>query len=65
LRVTTIEATIADLTSQLDDTTLYDSPAGVQKATMLGRKLDEEREALDDAMHDWSVAEEAVLRLKS
>lgn len=65
LRVTTIEATIADLTAQLDDTTLYETPAGVQKATVLGRKLDAEREALDEAMHDWGVAEERLQALKA
>ncbi|MCA0375884.1 MAG: ATP-binding cassette domain-containing protein [Gemmatimonadetes bacterium] len=64
LRVATLEDAIAALTAQLDDTTLYDTPAGVQKATQLGRQLDDEREALDEAMHAWSVAEELLQELK-
>ena len=64
LRVATIESAIADLTAQLDDTSLYDSPGGVQKATMLGKRLDEERESLEDAMHDWGVADEQLTQLK-
>jgi ATP-binding cassette subfamily F protein 3 len=64
LRVTTLEASVADLTAQLDDPSIYDTPAGVQKATQLGKQLDEERELLEDAMHDWSVAEEALQALK-
>jgi ATP-binding cassette, subfamily F, member 3 len=64
LRVATLEATIADLTEQLDDATLYDSPAGIKKAATLGKQLDEERELLEDAMHEWSTAEEYVSLLK-
>jgi ATP-binding cassette subfamily F protein 3 len=58
LRVNTIEATIADLTRMLEDTTLYDTPGGVAKAQKLGQQLDEAREQLDDAMHEWGVAAE-------
>jgi ATP-binding cassette subfamily F protein 3 len=64
LRVATIESEIADLNAQLEDTSLYDSPGGVQKAALLGKRLDEEREALEDAMHDWSIADEKLQRLK-
>ncbi len=64
LRVATVESTIADLTEQLDTPSLYDTPAGVKKASALGRQLDEEREQLEDAMHEWSAAEEYVSLLK-
>jgi ATP-binding cassette, subfamily F, member 3 len=64
LRVATIESEIADLNAQLEDTSLYDTPGGVQKASMLGKRLDEEREALEDAMHDWGVADEKLQQLK-
>lgn len=64
LRVSTLEASVAALMEQLDNPSIYDTPAGVQKAAQLGKQLDEERELLDDAMHDWSVAEEALQSLK-
>jgi ATP-binding cassette subfamily F protein 3 len=64
LRVATLETSVAELTAKLEDPALYDTPAGVQKATQWGKQLDEERDALDDAMHAWSVAEEALAALK-
>ena len=60
LRVATLEQTIDQLTQQLDDPALYDTPAGVQKATQLGKQLDDDRDALDAAMHEWAVAGERV-----
>lgn len=65
LRVATLEKTIASLESQLDDASLYDTPAGVQKAVQLGKQLDEAREAMEDAMHEWSTADEYVGLLKA
>ncbi|MBY0490239.1 MAG: ATP-binding cassette domain-containing protein [Gemmatimonadaceae bacterium] len=64
LRVSTLETSIAELTAKLEDPTLYDTPAGIQKATQWGKQLDDEREALDEAMHAWSVAEETLAALK-
>ncbi len=64
LRVSTLETSIAELTAKLEDPSLYDTPAGIQKATQWGKQLDDEREALDEAMHAWSVAEEALAALK-
>ncbi|GAB1343205.1 ABC-F family ATP-binding cassette domain-containing protein [Gemmatimonas sp.] len=64
LRVSTLESKIADLTEQLDDASLYDNPTGVKKAAALGKALDEARDALDDAMHDWGTAEEYVELLR-
>jgi hypothetical protein len=58
LRVNTLEAKVADLTRILEDTTLYDTPDGVSKAQKMGQQLDEAREQLDDAMHEWGVAAE-------
>ncbi len=63
LRVNTLEGTIADLTRILEDTTLYDTPDGVAKAQKLGLQLDEAREQLDDAMHEWGVAAEHLQSL--
>lgn len=65
LRVATLEKTIASLESQLDDASLYDTPAGVQKAVQLGKQLDEAREAMEDAMHEWSTVDEYVGLLKA
>jgi ATP-binding cassette subfamily F protein 3 len=58
LRVNTLEAKIAELTGILEDATLYDTPDGVAKAQRLGRELDEARDRLDEAMHEWGVAAE-------
>lgn len=60
LRVATLEAKIADLTEQLDDTSLYDNAAGVKKAAAMGKALDEARDQLDEAMHEWETADEYV-----
>lgn len=60
LLVSVLEGKIDDLTAQLDDATLYDTPAGVQKAAQLGKALDETRESLEQAMHDWGQAAERV-----
>ncbi|HEY0931133.1 MAG TPA: ATP-binding cassette domain-containing protein [Gemmatimonas sp.] len=60
LLVSVLEGKIEDLSAQLDNSTLYDTPAGVQKAAQLGKELDEARESLEQAMHDWGVAAERV-----
>jgi len=64
LRVSMLEAKIAGITEDLDDATLYDSPAGVQKAAALGKALDDTRDLLDDAVQDWTAAAERVQQLK-
>ncbi|MFN7455835.1 MAG: hypothetical protein ACK5U0_00450, partial [Gemmatimonas sp.] len=64
LRVSVLEGKIAELTAQLDDASLYDTPAGVKKAAAMGKSLDEARDALEDAMHDWGTAEEYVAMLR-
>jgi ATP-binding cassette, subfamily F, member 3 len=64
MRVSILEAKVADLTEQLDDATLYDTPAGVKKAAVMGKALDEARDSLEDAMHEWATAEEYVTLLK-
>ena len=65
LRVSMLEAKIAGITDELDDATLYDTPAGVQKAAVLGKALDDTRDGLDDAVHDWTSAAERVQQLKA
>ncbi len=60
LRVATLESKIADLTEQLDDASLYDNAAGVKKAAAMGKALDEARDQLDEAMHEWETADEYV-----
>jgi ATP-binding cassette subfamily F protein 3 len=65
LRVSLLEAKIAGVTDALDDATLYDTPAGVQKAAALGKALDDTRDLLDDAVHEWTAAAERVQQLKS
>jgi ATP-binding cassette subfamily F protein 3 len=60
LRVSVLEGRIAELTRTLEDTTLYDTPAGTQRAQALGRELDDAKDALDGAVHDWSAAAERV-----
>ncbi len=64
LRVSMLEAKIAGITDELDDATLYDTPAGVQKAATLGKALDDARDDLDDAVHDWTASAERVQQLK-
>ena len=58
LRVNTIEARIAELTSILEDATLYVTPEGVARGQQLGKELDAARDRLDEAMHEWGVAAE-------
>ncbi|MEO7995832.1 MAG: ABC-F family ATP-binding cassette domain-containing protein, partial [Gemmatimonadaceae bacterium] len=65
LRVSTLEGRIAELTTALEDLTLYDTAAGTRKAQELGRSLDEHRDLLDEAMHDWNAAAEQVQQLGS
>lgn len=65
LRVATLEGRLAELTTALEDLTLYDTPAGMKKAQELGKSLDEHRDLLDEAMHDWNAAAEQVQQLGS
>jgi ATP-binding cassette subfamily F protein 3 len=58
LRVSSLESRVQQLERALEDTTLYDSTQGIDKAQRLGRELDEARENLEEAMHDWSAAAE-------
>ncbi len=58
LRVNTLEAQIAELTRLLEDATLYETSSGVARAQALGKQLDESRDRLDEAMHEWGVAAE-------
>ena len=64
LRVSTLEERVAALTSKLDDPTLYDTPAGVGRAATLGKELDEAREALDEAVLEWSTAADEMQALQ-
>lgn len=58
LRVSSLETRVHALELELEDTSLYDSPQGIEKAQRLGRELDEARDSLEEAMHDWSAAAE-------
>ena len=58
LRVSSLESRVQVIERELEDTTLYDSTSGIEKAQRLGRELDEARESLEEAMHDWSAAAE-------
>ena len=58
LRVNTLEARIAELSGILEDTTLYDTADGVARAQQMGKQLDEARDRLDEAMHEWGQAAE-------
>ena len=60
LRVATLEGRLAEITTALEDLTLYDTPAGTKRAQALGRELDEHRDLLDGAMYDWNQAAERV-----
>ena len=64
-RVQLLEAEVAALTARLDDGALYDTPAGVEKATRWGRELDQAREGLEEAMAHWADASETVERLEA
>ena len=63
LRVNTLEERIGEINTTLEDLTLYDTPAGTRRAQELGRQLDEHRDLLDEAMHDWNQAAERVSEL--
>ncbi|MEO7521033.1 MAG: ATP-binding cassette domain-containing protein, partial [Gemmatimonas sp.] len=63
MRVSLLESRIAELTTTLEDTTLYDTPAGVQRAQEAGKALDDARDSLDGAVHDWSAAAEHMQSL--
>ncbi|MEQ1692504.1 MAG: ATP-binding cassette domain-containing protein, partial [Gemmatimonas sp.] len=58
LRVNTLEAKVGELSGILEDTTLYETPEGVQRAQLVGKQLDEARDRLDEAMHEWGQAAE-------
>ena len=58
LRVSSLESRVQVIERELEDTALYDSTSGIDKAQRLGRELDEARESLEEAMHDWSAAAE-------
>jgi ATP-binding cassette subfamily F protein 3 len=64
-RVQLLEAEVAALTARLDDGALYDTPAGVEKATRWGRELDQAREGLEEAMAHWADASETVEQLEA
>jgi ATP-binding cassette subfamily F protein 3 len=64
-RVALIEERIAKLTTMLEDMTLYDTPAGVQKAQETGKALDDAKDALDGAVFEWSSAAEHLQSLQS
>jgi ATP-binding cassette subfamily F protein 3 len=63
LRIATLEDRITELSTALEDLTLYDTPAGTRRAQDLGKSLDEHRDLLDEAMHDWNAAAEQVQAL--
>jgi ATP-binding cassette subfamily F protein 3 len=58
LRVASLESRVHQLERTLEDTTLYDSTQGIEKAQRLGKELDEARDSLEEAMHEWSAAAE-------
>lgn len=59
-RVSSLEATVAALEHALDDTSLYDTPAGIEKAQRLGRELDDARNTLEEAIGGWGLAVEQL-----
>ena len=65
LRVNTIEARIAELTSILEDVSLYDTPEGVARGQQLGKELDAARDRLDEAIHEWGVAAETKQQISA
>ena len=60
MRVSLLETRIAEISRALEDTTLYDTAAGVQRAQKLGADLDEACEQLDGAVYEWSSAAEKM-----
>lgn len=59
-RVGLLEQRVAELTAILDDPVLYETPAGIQRASKLGQELDDARDQLEAALHEWTVAAERV-----
>ncbi len=60
LRVSLIETRVTDIEHTLDDTSLYDTQQGIDKAQQLGKELDELRDQLEEAVHEWSAAADRV-----
>jgi ATP-binding cassette, subfamily F, member 3 len=55
-RVTSCEARVAALRAQLEDPTLYSTPAGSTQAHKLGIDLEAARKELDRALQQWEAA---------
>ncbi|HEY3013199.1 MAG TPA: ABC-F family ATP-binding cassette domain-containing protein [Gemmatimonadales bacterium] len=62
-RVSACEARVAAIRNQLEDPTLYATPAGSLKAHALGGELEEARGELEQALDEWERATEALKEL--
>jgi len=54
-RVETLEGEIATLTRELEDPALYTTPDGMAKSAELGKRLEQRKRALDQALEAWSA----------
>jgi ATP-binding cassette subfamily F protein 3 len=59
-RVARAEARVAELTTAMEDPALYTQPDGVARAAELGRQREAARATLDEALAEWTRAEERV-----
>ena len=58
--ILTLEATIGDLTKELEDPELYTRPSGVDRARYLGGELERRKKELERALEDWGSASDAL-----
>ena len=59
-RAHALEETVARLTAVLNDTALYNTPDGIEKARTVQSELQAAREDLDAALEAWAAADERI-----
>jgi ATP-binding cassette subfamily F protein 3 len=62
-RIAGYEARITELTTTLEDPTLYTTPNGVETSVKLGAELERVKTQLDREFAEWTAATEALERL--
>jgi len=60
--VAELEARVAKLVAELEDSDLYTKPDGVKRSKQVGQQLDAARRELDRALDAWTAATEAAER---
>ncbi|MHB1072448.1 MAG: hypothetical protein ACYC3Q_06445, partial [Gemmatimonadaceae bacterium] len=64
-RIATLESRVHDLTTTLNDPSIYGTPEGVERAHRASAELEASRRALDAALEEWTALTERVEALSS